>query len=131
MFATLRRAWILGRLSSVLGQEFSSQKLLQHVLSGSNPKDDALERLLDIVTASEDCATVMKHHGATRDNLRQLYQELAMVGAGQWVNGRWPPVVALAWPKALNRMLQATADGVSALDRASGLLNMVRERTFI
>jgi len=111
----------LERISQELGRPIDPSKLIDEMLTGENRRKSAVEALLDYCEGQEAIQTIMDDFQVSRDDLREMYSELELAGAGQWACGHWVAASAIAYPEALHYVL---ANGVGAkLEVAFNLIN--------
>src|SRR5438270_9285580 len=97
------------RISRILGQPISSVEMLLRA-----SKDSALEELLDLILGDSTLFPLLQKHGATREDLQELYWALLAAGAGQWVRGHWVAASALCYGFTLEFVLTRSKDGKAA-----------------
>jgi hypothetical protein len=73
----------------------------------------AEEALLDFCEAQPEIQAIMSEFRVSRENLKGLYAQLVLAGAGQWRCGHWVPASSVAYPESL-RYLLARRDGDGA-----------------
>jgi len=100
----------LERISQELGRPIDPSKLIDEMLTGQDRHKSAVEALLDYCEGQEAIQTIMNDFQVSRDDLRELYSQLEVAGAGQWACGHWVAASAIAYPEALRYVL-AHGDG--------------------
>jgi hypothetical protein len=65
----------------------------------------AEEALLDFCEAQPEIQAVMSEFRVSRENLKGLYAQLVLAGAGQWRCGHWVPASSVAYPESLRYLL--------------------------
>ena len=93
------------RISKVLSRPFSVKRIRNEILSGDTSDNDAIEQLLDLCMTNEILKPIVQKHQATREQLKKIHTWLAVCGAGQWVNGMFVEVAAMAFPDTLDYLL--------------------------
>lgn len=68
-------------------------------------RDQAEQALLDYCEGQRAIQELMAQHEITRNDLKELYRRLLVVGAGQWACGHWVAASAIAYPDALRYLL--------------------------
>jgi hypothetical protein len=90
--------------------------LFNNLMNGGG--SEALEEFATFSASHDRTAEVLAHHGyvgsAGKAKLVNLYQDLQIAGAGQWVGKAWPPATAIYDPVLLALLLKAQADGASS-----------------
>jgi len=109
-----RRKRELVRISRLLDTPTSSVEQLL-----SNSRDSVLEELLleelfDLILGQPMLLALLQKHGATREDLRELYWALLGAGAGQWVRGHWVAASALCYGFTLEFVLTRSKEGKAA-----------------
>ena len=107
--ASQRRGKELRRVSGILGEPISSVEML---LSGA--ADSAKEELYDLILGDPALYALLQKHGATRNDLTNIYHGLLAAGAGQWVRGHWVAASALCYGFTLEFVLSRFREGEAA-----------------
>ena len=96
-------------LSLTLGRSKTTedhyQEALSRHLSGRSKYDEAINSLIDVALQNDDVAYIAKVHGIDRATLREVYSELVLAGAGQWVRGHYVPVATFVLPLTMGFVL--------------------------
>ena len=126
-FSSFKKNSKLAKLSKVLGKEFSmsdysSDKFSDLILS-DNPKDKALEELLDLCEQDKTLKGIMDVNDAAREDLKKIYHEIELNGAGQWTRGHYVAASALAFGTTLDFCLNAKSKGLSEREIAFTLVD--------
>lgn len=88
LFSSFKKNKNLKRISEILGKEFSMDDYSSDkFILGNNPKDKALEELLDLCEQDKTLKGIMDIYNATREDLKKIYHEIEVNGAGQWTRG--------------------------------------------
>ena len=126
-FSSFKKTSKLAKLSKVLGKEFSmddySSDNLSDMILGDNPKDKALEELLDLCEQDKTLRGSMDANDATREDLKKIYSEIELNGAGQWARGHYIAASAIAFGTTLDFCLQAEKKGLNLREIAFTLLD--------
>ena len=77
------------------------------ILGGTGGRDAALEDYLDLCMADGGVARVMRKYNLTREDLVEFYERLCMAGLGQWINGHFVALSALAYPEPLQHLAES------------------------
>jgi hypothetical protein len=95
---SIRKQWVLRRISRVLGAPLDLSRKVDALLSGKpSKKDHAIEELLDLCESDSILRQTMDTYRADREILYRFYSMLIANGAGQWVGGHFVAVSALAY----------------------------------
>jgi len=70
-------------------------------------RDYALKEYLDLCMADSNVAEVMREHNLTRDDLMEFYDQLCMVGLGQWIKGHFIALSTLAYAEPLQYVAES------------------------
>jgi hypothetical protein len=84
-----------------LGRPFDQKELF----SDSGRRGSAKKALLDYCEQQPSTQALLIEFKISRQDLQELYTQLIMVGAGQWVCGHWVAASAIAYPEALKYVL--------------------------
>lgn len=95
----------LERISQELGRPTDPGKLIDEMLTGKHKRESAVEALMDYCEAQDAIQTIMNDFQVSRDDLRELYAQLELAGAGQWAGGHWVAASAIAYPEAIRYVL--------------------------
>lgn len=102
--------------------DYSSDKISDWIL-GDNPKDKALEELLDLCEQDKTLKGIMDANDVKREDLKKIYREIEINGAGQWTRGHYVAASALAFGTTLDFCLNAKGKGLSEREIAFTLLD--------
>jgi hypothetical protein len=116
----------LAQISLELGRARTPQQMMNEIMSGSDRKDVALDKLLDLVENRSATNEVLKRHNASRETIRQAYQILSTAGAAQWVGPHFASASALYYPESLEAVLSAAQRGESNLETAYQIVEYFR-----
>jgi len=107
LISSIKKSWKIRNLSKTLGAPFHPSNLSDVLTSGNSLKaDHALESLFRLCESDSELKEVMKKYGASRKTLEDLYKMLIANGAGQWEQGHYVPVSALAFGPTLQFLLE-------------------------
>jgi hypothetical protein len=95
--------------TGILGEPITSVGML---LSGA--ADSAKEELYDFILGDPALYALLQKHGATRNDLTNIYHGLLAAGAGQWVRGHWVSASALCYGFTLEFVLSRFREGEAA-----------------
>ena len=100
---SIRKGSKLRRISLILGQFATATavrkdfvKLMVERSAASDGLARAKEQLFQLIEDDPDLQNIMRQYGASRNDLRTLYNALEE-NAGQWAKGHWIPASALAF----------------------------------
>lgn len=112
----------LERISRQLGRELTPKEMVQEFRLGSAQRDATRDALLDYCEAVLGVREVINEFRVSREDLRQVYLDLLLWGAGQWACGHWVAASALAYPDALRYVLESKACGHNGSEIALSLI---------
>ncbi len=95
----------LARICSELGRDVELDKPLAEMMSDSNRRERVKETLLDYCENQPEIKKIMSKSQVSRSDLKELYNQLLLAGAGQWTCGHWVAGSAIAYPESLNYLL--------------------------
>lgn len=76
------------------------------ILNKSNKSANPIEALIDYCDHQSEIQKIMRDHGITRSRLKELYWQLVINGAGDWVCGHWVAASSIAYPASLRYLLK-------------------------
>ena len=113
LFSSFKKRSNLRRISKELdgtlhyleakSQGLSESDLMYAMLD--KPKK-AEEQLLDLCENDKQLSKIIEKYNSNRNELRKIYHDLKVSGAGQWVGGHYCPASALAFVPTLEFVLQ-------------------------
>ena len=106
----------------VLSGRSSGFESLQSAAEGGRRRRAALEELVSLCERDPSVAAVMRDFGATREDLKELYEKLIEIGGGQWVKGHFVAASALAYAPTLAYCLKARTEGQPDMAMVAGTL---------
>lgn len=95
----------LARISKELGRQLDPGELLDEMVSGSDRRGRAINDLLDYCEGQSEIQEIMTKYKLTRNQLKELYSNLVASGAGQWVCCHWVAASSIAYPEALQYLI--------------------------
>lgn len=95
----------LRKISEELGGQLDMREMIEEARSGNRRRAIAVGDLMDYVEKQPETPGLLEEFGASRQDLHQLYDQLAMAGAGQWACGHWVVASAFAYPDSLRYLL--------------------------
>jgi len=110
----------LQKISEDLGKPFDPSEAMEDIFKGGDRKSSAENALLDYCEQQPAIQALLKEFNISRQDLKELYHQLLMVGAGQWTCGHWVAASALAYPEPLRYLLKRRKE--SMLETAFNLL---------
>lgn len=115
---SLHKSFELKRISRTLGRfgtaKWSSTKFIDLAwasMAASSEMEQAEEALFDLIENDALLSEIVRRHGASRDDLRNLYRNLC-IKAGEWHRGHWVPASALAFGVTLDYLLSECVSGI-------------------
>ena len=116
LFSSFKKSSNLRRISKELGgslsyHEAQTQGLsgsdLMHAMLGSGEKQKkAEEELLDLCENDKQLSKIIEKYNSNRNQLKKIYNNLLVNGAGQWAGGHFCAASALAFVPTLEYVLQ-------------------------
>jgi hypothetical protein len=70
-------------------------------------KEDALEEYWDLCESDKNVADLMQEYNLSRKDLNNIYLDLIRVGVGQWTQGHFVALSALAYSEPFNYLLES------------------------
>jgi len=117
--------WPLSRISNELGRnidEFGRMNMKNAIKSLRKDPDGysyryerAMEALLDFCESQFEIRKIMSDFQISREDLDELYGQLARMGACQWCCGHWVAASSIAYPESLRYLLSRREPGTSVL----------------
>gem|GEM_PF-1204343 len=107
-------------ISHELGHPIDLYKSANDFLRDGDRRSKALDALLDYCERQAAIQEIMQEFQLSRDDLRELYEQLVSAGAGQWACGHWVAASAVAYPEALRYAL--TRRGRNIMETAGSLI---------
>jgi len=115
--------WPLSRISKELRRnidEFGRVNMKNEIKSikkdpGSNRYWQAMESLLDYCENQPEIQKIMYEFRISREDLDELYGQLARMGACQWCCGHWIAASSIAYPESLWYLLSRIKPSSSSL----------------
>lgn len=95
----------LAHISSELGHPVELDKPLDTMMQDSIKQEHIQETLLDYCERQPEIKKIMMESKVSRSDLKELYTQLLLAGAGQWTCGHWVPASSIAYPESLNYLL--------------------------
>jgi hypothetical protein len=95
----------LALICSELGRQVALDKPLAEMMSDSVREERVKETLLDYCESQPEIKKIMRESQVSRSDLKELYNQLLLAGAGQWTCGHWVAGSAIAYPESLNYLL--------------------------
>ncbi|MCK5015304.1 MAG: hypothetical protein KAS66_15965 [Candidatus Omnitrophica bacterium] len=112
----------LSRISNELSRsvdEFAGvykyKKRIKKLKSSESRHDRAMKALLDFCEAQFEIQKIMSEFKISREDLDELYGQLARMGACQWACGHWVAASSIAYPESLRYLLSKQESGTSVL----------------
>lgn len=102
----------LQKISQELGKPFDPNKVMEALFSDDDSKTIAENALLDYCEQQPTIQALLREFEISRQDLHELYHQLAMVGAGQWASGHWVAASALAYPDSLRYLLMRRKEDI-------------------
>jgi hypothetical protein len=116
LFSSFKKSSNLRRISKELGSsltyhEAQNQGLsgsdLMHAMLGSGEKQKkAEEELLDLCENDKQLSKIIEKYNSNRNQLKKIYNDLLVNGAGQWAGGHFCAASALVFVPTLEYVLQ-------------------------
>ena len=116
LFSSFKKSSNLRRISKELGgslsyHEAQTQGLsgsdLMHAMLGSGEKQKkAEEELLDLCENDKQLSKIIEKYNSNRNQLKKIYNDLLVNGAGQWAGGHFCAASALVFVPTLEYVLQ-------------------------
>jgi len=107
--------WPLSRTSNELGRNIDElgrfnfkkemKKLKRNPAGYTDGYTHAMEALLDYCENQSEIKEIMSDFQVSRENLRELYNQLTAMGGGQWACGHWVAAFSIAYPESLRYVL--------------------------
>lgn len=103
--------WPLSRISNEIGRnidEFGRINIKNEIKKLKKDPDGythAMEALLDYCENQFEIKEIMSDFQISRENLRELYNQLTAMGGGQWACGHWVAASSIAYPESLRYVL--------------------------
>jgi ABC-type multidrug transport system fused ATPase/permease subunit len=95
----------LARICSELGRQVELDKPFAEMMSDSVREERLIETLLDYCENQPEIKKIMRESQVSRSDLKEMYNQLLLAGAGQWTCGHWVAGSAIAYPETLNYLL--------------------------
>lgn len=113
--------WPLSRISNEIGRnidEFGRINMKNEIKRlrkdpGGYRNERATEALLDFCENQFEIKKIMLDFQISREDMRELYDQLVATGAGQWACGHWVAASSIAYPESLKYILTRINPGNS------------------
>ena len=104
------------QLSLMIGSSYSSGNMTSETFKDIR---DAEERLFALIDSDNELGQLFEEKGADINFIKQIYETLINVGAGQWASNVWVPSEAITTPYTLNYLITAL-EGKDLRDKNPG-----------
>ena len=106
MFSSFKKTLQLRRLSKILGKQLDVNEFLKS-MEPDNEYKQAEKELYELIETDQNLKLVIQKYGASRDDLKMIYNTLIVSGAGLWTNdGNYVAVSAMAFVAPLDYLLK-------------------------
>jgi hypothetical protein len=105
LFQSLKKSRRLRKISKNLAAPLKTQDMFKMATQGSK-KDYYLDELIDITESDQFVKMVMTEYNADRQTLKELYNKLILIGAGQFTKGHYVAASSLVYPLTLKFLLK-------------------------
>ena len=105
IFRSLKKSKKLRNISLVLGKEMDISDIRNSMLGIDNSRRKAEEDLYNLVASDPNLKIIMQKHGANKETLKEIFEAVEALGAGQWVKGHYVAASALAFRETLDYLL--------------------------
>lgn len=137
--------WPLSRTSNRLGRNIDEfgrinikneiKKLRKDPSGYTDSQEHAMETLLDYCENQFEIKEIMDDFQISREDLREVYNQLIAMGGGQWTCGHWVAASSIAYPESLRYVLNQLdpndsvfTEGISKLqetDKVNTIYNLI------
>ena len=106
-FKSMRKSARLKKVSKKLAKPVDYADVFK-LSKKFNEKDKYIEELIDIAEADEYVKSVMNEYEASRQTLKELYEMLISLGAGQYAGGHYVAASSLVYAATLKFLLHVS-----------------------
>jgi len=107
IFSSIKKSKKLSEISKVLGKQMTTSEIMDSLLSRDDDSmGKAEEQLFDLIESDQNLKNIMIKYKADRKTLKEIYNMMNAIGAGQWVNGHYVSVSSLAFGGTLDYLLR-------------------------
>lgn len=93
-------------IEDIIKTGYSFVDLYKTEPSLNDTEKGAVDELIDLAESDEYVRIVMDEYGANRQTLKELYNRLVLVGAGQYAKGHYVAASSLVYPLTLKFLLE-------------------------